>query len=92
DQLLEMPWEIHSPEQPDLVQAEVSLEREHFGLADVKERVLEFLAVAALKGETPGGALCFVGPPGVGKTGFARALASTLGRPYTRVALGGVRD
>ena len=92
DLLLETPWETLAADRLNLAEAEEILEREHFGLADVKERVLEFLAVAALKGTTPGGTLCFVGPPGVGKTGFARALATALGRPWVRVALGGVRD
>lgn len=92
DVLLELPWEVSSNVRVDIREAEAILDREHFGLSCVKERVLEFLAVAELKGAIPGGALCFVGPPGVGKTGFARAIATALGRPCVRVALGGVRD
>lgn len=92
DLLLEMPWDIATPDRTDLEEAAKILEAEHYGLVDVKERVLEFLAVQALRNRPMGGALCFVGPPGVGKTGFAKALAAAMGRGFFSIALGGLRD
>ncbi len=90
--MLEMPWDNAVKDHTDLVYAKEILEAEHYGLEQVKERILEFLAVRALtsKGESP--ILCLVGPPGTGKTSIARSLAKALKKPYTRISLGGVRD
>lgn len=90
--MLEMPWDKMVKEHSDLQYAKDVLNAEHYGLDQVKERVLEFLAVRTLtkKGESP--ILCLVGPPGTGKTSIARSLAEALKKPYTRISLGGVRD
>lgn len=90
--LLEMPWNKAVKDSADLAFAEEVLEEDHYGLEQVKERVLEFLAVRALtkKGESP--ILCLVGPPGTGKTSIAKSLARALKKPYVRISLGGVRD
>ena len=90
--LLEMPWNKTAKENTDLAYAEKILDTDHYGLEQVKERVLEFLAVRTLtkKGESP--ILCLVGPPGTGKTSIARSLARALQKPYVRISLGGVRD
>lgn len=90
--LLEMPWNHASRDNTDLEYAKQVLEEEHYGLENVKERVLEFLAVRTLtkKGESP--ILCLVGPPGTGKTSIARSLARALKKSYVRISLGGVRD
>ena len=90
--LLEMPWNKTVKENTDLAYAEKILDADHYGLEQVKERVLEFLAVRRLtkKGESP--ILCLVGPPGTGKTSIARSLARALQKPYVRISLGGVRD
>lgn len=90
--MLEMPWDKKAEDFTDLTYAKNLLEEEHYGLEEVKERVLEFLAVRALtkKGDSP--ILCLVGPPGTGKTSIARSLAKALKKPYVRISLGGVRD
>lgn len=90
--LLEMPWNHSAKENYDIDYAKKVLEEEHYGLEQVKERVLEFLAVRALtkKGGSP--ILCLVGPPGTGKSSIARSLAHAAKRPYTRISLGGIRD
>ena len=90
--MLEMPWDKRAEDFTDLTYAKNLLEEEHYGLEEVKERVLEFLAVRALtkKGDSP--ILCLVGPPGTGKTSIARSLAKALKKPYVRISLGGVRD
>lgn len=92
DTMLEMPWNKACEENLDVVYAKKVLDDEHYGLENVKDRIIEFLAVRALsgKGQTP--ILCLAGPPGTGKTSIARSLASALGRPYVRISLGGVRD
>ena len=92
DTLLELPWDKMSEERADLKHAKKVLEREHYGLEQVKERVLEFLAVRIMNrhGESP--ILCLVGPPGTGKTSIARSVAEALGKEYVRICLGGVRD
>ncbi|MCQ5131178.1 endopeptidase La [Butyricicoccus faecihominis] len=92
DTVLELPWDNKSEERIDLTEAEAVLNRDHFGLTKVKERILEFLAVKALSPELKGQVLCLVGPPGVGKTSIARSIAEAMGRSYARMSLGGVRD
>ncbi len=90
--MLEMPWDKVVEDNTDLAYAKQILEDEHYGLEQVKERILEFLAVRALtqKGESP--ILCLVGPPGTGKTSIAKSLSKALKKPYARISLGGVRD
>ena len=90
--LLELPWDKTSRETSDLTRAEEILDRDHYGLEQVKERMLEFLAVRALtkQGESP--IICLVGPPGTGKTSIARSIAEAMHKKYVRICLGGVRD
>ncbi len=90
--LLELPWKLATKDSNDLNKAEEILNRDHYGLDKVKERILEFLAVRSLtsKGEAP--ILCLVGPPGTGKTSIARSVAASLNKKYVRICLGGVRD
>ena len=90
--LLEMPWDKTSQDNNDIEYAKQVLDEDHYGLDQVKERILEFLAVRTLtkKGESP--ILCLAGPPGTGKTSIARSLARALKKPYVRISLGGVRD
>jgi ATP-dependent Lon protease len=92
DTVLQVPWENHTEDRLDLNAAEEILEKRHHGLEKVKERVLEFLAVLKLKGDLKGPILCFVGPPGVGKTSLGAAIADALGRKFIRMAVGGVTD
>ena len=92
DALLGVPWSAATPDNLDVSHAQEILEAEHYGLEDVKERVLEYLAVRRLKPDNKGPILCFVGPPGVGKTSLAHSIAHALGRKWVRMALGGVRD
>ncbi len=92
EQLLDMPYGIKSEENTDISRAAAILERDHYGLSRVKERILEYLAVRALSGNVGGQILCLVGPPGVGKTSIAKSIAEALGRQYVRIALGGVHD
>lgn len=90
--MLEMPWDQVAGEDIDIATAKQILEEEHYGLDQVKERILQFLAVRILtqKGESP--ILCLVGPPGTGKTSIAKSLSRALNKPYARISLGGVRD
>src|SRR5438067_5278926 len=92
DTVMQVPWTEKTEDQLDLVKAEESLNEKHHALDKVKERVLEFLAVMKLKGELTGPILCFVGPPGVGKTSLGAAIAEALGRKFVRMAVGGVTD
>src|SRR6476646_1052491 len=92
DWILELPWYDKSEERYDLVEAEKILEEDHYGLKKVKERILEYLAVQALTKKLKGPVLCFVGPPGVGKTSLAKSIARSTGRKFVRLSLGGVRD
>jgi len=92
DWLASLPWSQGTEEKVDLKKARAVLERDHFGLKDVKTRILEFLAVRALKKDAAGSIICFVGPPGVGKTSLGRSIAESLGRKFSRLSLGGMRD
>jgi ATP-dependent Lon protease len=92
DTVFQIPWAARTEDQLDLVRAEEILDARHHGLEKVKERVLEFLAVLKLKGDLKGPILCFVGPPGVGKTSLGAAIADALGRKFVRMAVGGVTD
>jgi len=92
DTVFQIPWAEKTEDRLDLVRAEEILEERHHGLEKVKERVLEFLAVLKLKGDLKGPILCFVGPPGVGKTSLGAAIADALGRKFVRMAVGGVTD
>lgn len=90
--LLEMPWDTVSEDHMDLLRAKEVLERNHYGMEKVKDRILEFLAVRQMttRGEAP--IICLVGPPGTGKTSIAKSVAESLGKQYQRICLGGVRD
>ena len=90
--ILELPWNTSSEGNSDLKKAEKILEREHYGLEKVKERILEYLAVVHLSKGIKGPILCLVGPPGVGKTSIAKSIANATGRSFVRMSLGGVRD
>jgi len=90
--ILELPWLKSSEDKLDLAEARRILDEDHYGLEDVKERILEFLAVIKLRPETKSPILLFVGPPGVGKTSLGRSIARSLGRQFERMSLGGVRD
>ena len=92
DTLLALPWSVISEETLDVGAAEDILNEDHYGLAKVKERILEFLAVRQLAGTLKGPIICFVGPPGVGKTSLGKSIARALGRKFVRISLGGVRD
>lgn len=90
--VLELPWNVITPETLDLKLAHNILERDHYGLKDVKDRILDYLAVKKLNPNMKGTILCLAGPPGVGKTSLAKSVADSLGRNFVRVSLGGVRD
>jgi ATP-dependent Lon protease len=92
DWLLAVPWKKRSKEIRDILAAEKILNEEHYGLEKIKERILEFLAVRQLVKNPKGSILCFVGPPGVGKTSLAMSIGHATGRKFVRVSLGGVRD
>jgi ATP-dependent Lon protease len=87
-----LPWGIDSPDKLDLKHARRVLDRDHYGLDDVKERILEFLAVGIQKGEIAGSIILLVGPPGVGKTSIGHSIAAALGRKFYRFSVGGIRD
>jgi len=92
DWLISVPWKQKSKEIKDLVKAEEVLNDDHFGLEKIKERILEYLAVRQLVKNPKGSILCFVGPPGVGKTSLGKSIARATGRKFVRLSLGGVRD
>ena len=92
ESVLELPWGVITPETLDLKIAHDVLEKDHYGLKDVKDRILDYLAVKKLNPNMKGTILCLAGPPGVGKTSLAKSVADSLGRNFVRVSLGGVRD
>ena len=92
DLLLDLPWNKKTKDVFDLKKAQAILDRDHFGLEKVKERIIEYLAVLKLKGDMKSPILCLYGPPGVGKTSLGKSVAEALGRKYVRVSLGGVHD
>ena len=92
DWILDVPWEKGTHDRLDLIAAKEVLDEDHFGLEKVKERILEYLAVRKLNTSTKGPILCFVGPPGVGKTSLGQSIARAMGRKFHRMSLGGMRD
>ncbi len=92
DTLVELPWQFYSTDNFDLKNSQKILDRDHFGLEKVKERIIEFLAVLKLKGDMKSPILCLYGPPGVGKTSLGKSVAEALGRKYVRMSLGGLHD
>ncbi|MBU6158759.1 MAG: endopeptidase La [Bacteroidetes bacterium] len=92
DLLLDLPWEEYTEDQYDLKRAKKVLDHDHYGIDKVKERILEYLAVLKLKGDMKSPILCFLGPPGIGKTSLGKSIASALGRKYVRISLGGLHD
>lgn len=93
DWMLTLPWQEYSEDNYDVKRAREILERDHYGLNDVKDRIVEYLAVKSLlKTESKGTILCLIGPPGVGKTSIARSLADSMNRNFVRISLGGIRD
>ena len=92
DLILELPWSEFSKDVFDLKRAQKILNRDHFGLDDVKKRIIEYLAVLKLRQDMKSPILCLYGPPGVGKTSLGKSIAEALGRQYVRMSLGGLRD
>ncbi|ABL00801.1 endopeptidase La [Pelobacter propionicus] len=92
DYLAGMPWNSSTIDSLDIIRAEEILNEDHYDLKKIKERILEFLAVRSLKDDMKGPVLCFVGPPGVGKTSLGKSIARSLGRKFVRISLGGMRD
>ena len=92
DWLLDVPWSVTTPDRLDPVEARRVLDEDHYDLDKVKERIVEYLAVRKLKGDMKGPILCFVGPPGVGKTSLGQSIARAMSRKFVRISLGGVRD
>ena len=92
DLLLELPWEDYTTDMYDLKKAKRVLDHDHYGMDKIKERILEYLAVLKLKGDMKSPILCFVGPPGIGKTSLGRSIANAIGRKYVRLSLGGLHD
>lgn len=92
DFMLELPWEEYTEDHYDLANAKNTLDNDHYGMEKIKERILEYLAVLKLKGDLKSPILCFLGPPGIGKTSLGKSIASALGRKYVRLSLGGIHD
>jgi ATP-dependent Lon protease len=92
DLMLDLPWEDYTPDSYDLKKAKKILDHDHYGMLKIKERILEYLAVLKLKGDMKSPILCFVGPPGIGKTSLGKSIAHAIARKYVRVSLGGLHD
>ncbi len=92
DLMLDLPWNDYTEDMYDLKKASKVLDNDHYGMKKVKERILEYLAVLKLKGDMKSPILCFVGPPGIGKTSLGRSIANAIGRKYVRISLGGLHD
>ena len=92
DLMLDLPWEDYTQDSYDLKKAKKVLDKDHYGMHKIKERILEYLAVLKLKGDMKSPILCFVGPPGIGKTSLGKSIASAIGRKYVRFSLGGLHD
>lgn len=92
DLMLDLPWEDYTEDKYDLKKAKQVLDNDHYGMEKIKERILEYLAVLKLKGDMKSPILCFVGPPGIGKTSLGRSIANSIGRKYIRLSLGGLHD
>src|SRR5689334_20897040 len=92
DLMLDLPWESYTEDHYDLKKAKKILDDDHYGMDKIKERILEYLAVLKLKGDMKSPILCFVGPPGIGKTSLGRSIANSIGRKYVRLSLGGLHD
>lgn len=92
DLMLDLPWEDYTEDFYDLKKAKKTLDLDHYGMQKIKERILEYLAVLKLKGDMKSPILCFVGPPGIGKTSLGRSIANAIGRKYVRLSLGGLHD
>ena len=92
DWLVEMPWSVSTKDNIDIAQAKKVLDEDHYDLEKIKERILEYLGVAKMKKEMKGPILCFIGPPGTGKTSLGKSIARALGRKFVRISLGGMRD
>lgn len=92
DLMLELPWQEYTEDHYDLINAKTTLDNDHYGMAKIKERILEYLAVLKLKGDMKSPILCFSGPPGIGKTSLGKSIANALGRKYIRLSLGGIHD
>lgn len=92
DLMLDLPWETYTEDIYDLKKAKMTLDNDHYGMHKIKERILEYLAVLKLKGDMKSPILCFVGPPGIGKTSLGRSIANAIGRKYVRLSLGGLHD
>lgn len=90
--VINLPWTRHSEDQMNIEYAQKVLNDDHYGLKDVKDRILEFIAVGKLQGHISGKVLCFVGPPGTGKTSIAKSIARALGREYCQFSVGGAND
>ncbi|NNV53843.1 endopeptidase La [Panacibacter sp. KCS-6] len=92
DLMLDLPWEDYTVDNYDLKRAKKVLDNDHYGMTKIKERILEYLAVLKLKGDMKSPILCFIGPPGIGKTSLGKSIAHAVGRKYVRVSLGGLHD
>lgn len=92
DLMLDLPWEAYTADSYDLKKAKKVLDKDHYGMHKIKERILEYLAVLKLKGDMKSPILCFVGPPGIGKTSLGKSIANAIGRKYVRFSLGGLHD
>jgi ATP-dependent Lon protease len=92
DLMLDLPWEDYTEDQYDLKKSKKILDHDHYGMQKIKERILEYLAVLKLKGDMKSPILCFLGPPGIGKTSLGKSIAAAINRKYVRVSLGGLHD